>query len=266
MKRRRQEPDKGAPKWMTTFSDMVLLILVFFVMLFSMSEIDAERFRAIADSFEDRQIMEFMPSAIEFDNPERDSDEFEEARDDLNELEDEDSDEDEATDELAEGEELDDLQDEIEEYLVEEELQEVITATRDDRGIVLVLQERLLFDSAEAELLPEAEPFLSKVSTLLNNVSNMVEVEGHTDDRPISTERYPSNWELSGARASSVIRYLTEEEGLPGDRFVATGYGDTRPVAPNDSEENLRQNRRVVLIVSDPSYEEELRAEEVEEE
>jgi chemotaxis protein MotB len=83
-----------------------------------------------------------------------------------------------------------------------------------------------------------------------------VKVEGHTDNRPIGTYRFPSNWELSSARASSVIRYIIQTENLDPKRFIAVGYGDTRPIAPNDTRENLQKNRRVEVIITDPAYEE----------
>ena len=82
----------------------------------------------------------------------------------------------------------------------------------------------------------------------------MVKVEGHTDSRPISTYRYPSNWELSSARSSSVIRYLIENHGLDSTRFIAVGYGDTRPVVPNTSPENWQKNRRVEIVIMDPAF------------
>ncbi|SDN54415.1 flagellar motor protein MotS [Alkalicoccus daliensis] len=254
MNRRRQnDTDKGAPKWMVTFSDMMTLILVFFILLFSMSVVDANKFRAIADSFQDRAVFDSFPSIIPFENP---SDERE-----VLDIDDSPNEETETYDSLEDMEEeevnrqLDDLLEDVNEYLEENEFTEEITASRDDRGVVLVLQEQALFESASADLINEAQPFLDKVGELLNTIPNMVKVEGHTDSRPISTPQFPSNWELSGARASSVIRYLSSTEDLEPQRFMAAGYGDTRPIAPNTTEENLQQNRRVVIVISDPSYE-----------
>ncbi|RSL34253.1 flagellar motor protein MotB [Salibacterium salarium] len=251
MKRRGKDPEKGSPRWMTTFSDIILLVLVFFVMLFSMSVIDAKKFEAIAESFSERQILEKLPSMVEIEPGSQTSNEDSEA----SEMEEDEQEQEQS----AEDAELDRLLQEVEEYLDENELNDQISATRDDRGVVLVLQEQLLFETAEAQILSDAEPFLNKVGSLLQTLPNIVKVEGHTDNRPITTFRYPSNWELSTARASSVIRYLTDNHSLVPNRFLATGYGETRPVAPNDTEENLRENRRVVIVISDPEYEEELK-------
>ncbi|MFD2705322.1 flagellar motor protein MotS [Salibacterium lacus] len=249
MKRRSKEPEKGSPRWMTTFSDIILLVLVFFVMLFSMSVVDAKKFEAISESFQNRAILENLPSMVEMEQPDQSDSESEEESETAA---------DESTEQTEEDRELDRLLQEVREYLEEHNLNDQISATRDDRGVVLVLQEQLLFESGEAEILTDAEPFLNKVGTLLDSLPNLVKVEGHTDERPISTFRYPSNWELSSARASSVIRYLTDNHPLPLDQFLAVGYGATRPIVPNDSTDNLRENRRVVVVISDPEFEEEL--------
>lgn len=246
-RRKKKEEESGAPKWMVTYSDMVTLILVFFILLFSMSQVDAQKFRLITESFQQRQIFDFLSSAIPFEYPEvgeeGDGDGGLEGFDEQIDIE-----------EFVPQDDMDVLLLEIQRYLELHELTDVISATRDDRGVVLVLQERTLFETGEAELLPEAIPFLNKVGTLLEAIPNIVRVEGHTDSRPISTYRYPSNWELSGARASVVIRYLIDTFDLEPDRFISVGYGETRPVAPNTTEENMRQNRRVIIVVADPSY------------
>lgn len=240
-RKRPKNLDKGAPKWMVTFSDLMTLILVFFILLFSMSVVDATKFRAIADSFKQREILDFYPSIIESENPSDDTDVKRDPLEDMN------------SGDKADRE-LNRLLEEVNQYLEKNELTDVITASRDDRGVVLVLQERTLFDTGEAEILLGAEPFLRKVGTLLETIPNLVKIEGHTDSRPINTYRYPSNWELSGARASSVIRFLVEENGIEANRFLAVGYGDTRPVVPNTTIENLQKNRRVIIVISDPTY------------
>ncbi|MEH6990191.1 flagellar motor protein MotS [Cytobacillus firmus] len=237
-RRRSSEPPKGAPRWMVTFSDLVTLILVFFILLFSMSQIDLMKFQAISDSFRDRQVLDFQPSIIPSEN----------------QGETEGNTEKEGS---GQSDSLDELQMEIQSFLDENGLEEVIVANRTERGVVLVLQEQVLFESGEASLIDSSYPFLDKVGTLLANMSNLVKVEGHTDDRPITTYRYPSNWELSAARASTVIRYLTEGHKLDSHRFMAVGYGETRPIVPNSGPENWEKNRRVEIIISDPKFNEE---------
>jgi len=259
MKRReiRKRKNTGAPKWMVTYSDMVTLILVFFILLFSMSQIDLVKFEAISESFKNRMIFDFYPSPVPMENPTEStshmkngkmSNEFETPTllKDINDRDENEDDQDS----------LSNLIDDVEEYLEENDLDSVITAKRTERGVILVLQEKVLFDSAEAEILESGKPFLTKVGTLLERIPNAVKVEGHTDNRPISNFRYPSNWELSGARASSVIRYLIEKNNFDESRFSAVGYGDTRP-AVNNSAKNWGQNRRVEIVILEQDSEEE---------
>lgn len=233
-KRKKAEPHKSsAPRWMVTFTDLTMLVLVFFVLLFAMSQIDLLKFKAIAESYANRKILDFYPSLVP-------------------------GDEEGAGDELLPDEgiplSLEDFVEYIREYLEDKGLEELIVANRTERGAVIVLQEQVLFETGEAEIKEEATDFLDKVGEALKNLPNMVKVEGHTDNRPINTYRYPSNWELSTARSSSVIRYLTEKHGLDSKRFIAVGYGDTRPVAPNTSPENWQKNRRVEIVIMDPAF------------
>ncbi len=243
---------------MTTYSDMVTLILVFFVLLFSMSQIDLVKFQAVAESFRNRMVFDTLPSIVPAEHPTENAEILEdnEGSDDYkNNVADT-----EPTETVVEQENnvqatvedadtLDKLLAEVEAFLNENNLNNVISASRTDEGVVLVLQEKALFDSGEAEILEPGMPFLDKVGTLLNNIPNLVRVEGHTDSRPISNFRFPSNWELSGARASSVIRYVLDNEDVDESRFMAVGYGDTRPIAPNDSPANWSKNRRVEIVI-----------------
>ncbi|AIF43177.1 flagellar motor protein MotS [Virgibacillus sp. SK37] len=251
MKRRviKKKQNSGAPKWMVTYSDMVTLILVFFILLFSMSQIDLVKFDAISESFRNRMIFDFNPSPVPMENPTQSSSVKETGKESNEfevpvELEEE-------QEEISETQSLNGLMDEIEKYLDKNELNNVISANRTERGVVLVLQEKILFDSGEAKIIDGGKPFLNKIGSLLNKMPNQVKVEGHTDSRPISNYRYPSNWELSGARASSVIRYLIDKNKFDESRFSSVGYADTRPLVPNTSSDNWKKNRRVEIVVLD---------------
>ncbi|MDQ0215031.1 chemotaxis protein MotB [Oikeobacillus pervagus] len=234
MRRRPPEKPNGAPKWMVTFADLVTLVLVFFILLFSMSQIDQLKFKTMIESFKDKPIMEFYPSIIPADEPSSLPKPIKKEED-------------------GQGS-LDKLLNEVQASLKEYGLEEVATATRTERGVVLVLQEQILFDTAKATVVEEAYPFLKQLGKMLAGKPNIVKIEGHTDNRPIKNDQFPSNWELSSARSSSVIRFLVENENLDPSRFIAVGYGSTRPVVPNDSEENFQKNRRVEVIISDPKY------------
>lgn len=262
MRRRREKrrnKNSGAPKWMVTYSDMVTLILVFFILLFSMSQIDLVKFEAISESFRNRMIFDFFPSPVPMDNPTESSSHLESGKDSnefntptqLPNVNDRDRDQEEE----AQEDSLTNLIEDVEDFLDQEELHNVITANRTERGVVLVLQESILFDPGEAIILPSGEPFLKKIGKLLSEIPNNVKVEGHTDTVPMASYRYPSNWELSGARASSVIRYILDEFSFDESRFSLAGFGETRPVKPNTTKENMRKNRRVEIVILNESTE-----------
>jgi chemotaxis protein MotB len=119
-------------------------------------------------------------------------------------------------------------------------------------GIVISLAGNMLFDSGKADLKPRGMTLLDTLSERLRTMPNEIRVEGHTDNIPIATALYPSNWELSSARATTVGRYLVEHSEVAPRRISAAGYGEFRPVAPNDSREGRARNRRVDLVVLFP--------------
>jgi chemotaxis protein MotB len=123
---------------------------------------------------------------------------------------------------------------------------------RDDRGTRLRVAEGLLFDAGEALLKPESLPKLNKVAKMIRNTNRKVYIEGHTDSIPTKTERFPSNWELSSARASTIARFLTQIGGVKPENITVVGYASNKPLELNDTPEHRAKNRRIeVLIVTD---------------
>jgi chemotaxis protein MotB len=117
------------------------------------------------------------------------------------------------------------------------------------RGLVIHLPEFLFFPSGDAAIRPEGQALVGTLAAILGRIPNHVAVEGHTDDRPIHTPHFPSNWELSAQRAINLVRHFIEQYGLEPTRFVAAGYGEYAPVADNRQEEGRRLNRRVDIII-----------------
>lgn len=266
MKRRntKRSKQKGSPRWLVTYSDMIQLILVFFILLFSMSQIDIVKFESITRSFQSRAILDFLPSMVPSEDISSRDQDF--GVDDENfgldtgllDPSNEEVDYEGIIDQLEQWEKKADalarLMDNVESFLESEDLGDVITATRTEEGVILVLQDSILFESGQAEILNSGVPFLDEVGRLLKGIQNTVRVEGHTDSRPINTFRYPSNWELSGARAGVVVRYFIEEHDLDEERFLIAGYADTRPVAENTTPENMSKNRRVEIVILDGEH------------
>jgi len=117
------------------------------------------------------------------------------------------------------------------------------------RGLVIHLPEFLFFETGDAQIRPQAEPLLNRLAELLRKIPNQVVVEGHTDNVPIHTAEFPSNWELSVHRATNLVRYLIEQQHLDPSRFAAAGYGEYAPLASNEEENGRRLNRRVDIVI-----------------
>jgi chemotaxis protein MotB len=146
--------------------------------------------------------------------------------------------------------ELDDIEAMITESAAAAGVSDSIGLRREERGLVVtVVTDEVLFAPGSADLAEGGRRVLDSLVPALLRFDNPLAVEGHTDDRPISTSRYPSNWELSTSRATSVLRYLNEVHGFAGRRLTAAGYGDERPIGDNQLAEGRAANRRVELVV-----------------
>lgn len=236
MRRRRQEDSSsGAPSWLTTYSDMVTLLLCFFVLLFSFSEVDAEKFRSIMSSFQGGTGV--LDGGTTIDIP-------------LNPIE----------DDLDVESELNDLVEYLDNYVNTLGLGERISIEVEERGIVVRFMDNVFFDSGKDDIKPESLEILKSVAEILNReefVDRQIKVEGHTDSDPIiRSAKFPTNWELSSARATNVLRYLVENESIAAQRISSSGYSFYRSIAPNDTPENKAKNRRVDIVILRDVYKE----------
>jgi len=238
MRERRKEPEQNTSgDWLTTYSDMVTLLLTFFVLLFSFSEIDAQKFRNIMSSFQGGTGVLEGGTTLEI-----------EELDGLDEF-----------DGILE-EDLEKLKDILEEYADSIGLGSQIVLSVEERGLVIRFMDNVLFDSGKADLKPESIEILKSIAEILNREEfeeRLIKIEGHTDTDPIIySQDFPTNWELSATRATNVLRYLVEEEKIEGSRVSSSGYSFYRPIAPNDTKENKAKNRRVDIVILRTAYEE----------
>ncbi len=273
-KRKEDAPPAGSPAWMSTFSDLMNLLLCFFVMLFSMSTIQEDKLAALVASMNNTfSIFDAGATAIgegilisngvsqlnELDQyinstgKTADSDtegenfkEFEKSPDATEKME-----------EILEQEKLqqnEETAENVEEALQEEAIGDQVDVSFTAQYIQLTMKGALLFDSGSAELKEESKEVLSKVGRVLEQYSGgTVEIEGHTDNVPITTARYASNEELSSARALSVFYYLKDNTYLNPANLKHAGMGERVPVADNSTEEGRSMNRRVEIRIYNPS-------------
>lgn len=126
---------------------------------------------------------------------------------------------------------------------------DTVSVRQDRRGLILSMAEGLLYPPGHAGLLPEAKLALAEVARILKQSKAPIRIEGHTDNSPIRTAQFPSNWELSTARATEILRYLVEAQGIAADRLSAAGYAEFRPLADNSTEQGKQKNRRVDIVI-----------------
>ena len=257
MARKRESDEGGAPAWMATYGDLVTNMLVFFVLLFSMSTLDQKTFSEVAASLSytminlkggDR-ILEggAANSIIAFDFTKYDS---EEAEAKLREKYVE------AAEEMVvdserklKDKELDDAKNDIRDIIKEQGIDDKVQVFEEKDFILVRLEQEVFFDSGSAEILPQGMTVLSSLAEALRGIENEIIVAGHTDNVPMTNKKYATNWELSTARATNVIRYLVEVEGLDPALFTATGNSEYRPVGDNDTPEGRQKNRRIEIKI-----------------
>lgn len=228
-KKKSDEPP-GSPAYMLTWGDMCTLLLCFFVMLLAMSTIDPSKFEIAASSFQNAfsGVLTDFPSIPIHENvmvPRMGGDEqnkhlaLEAAR-------------------------------RIREAVRKEKLDEAIKVQVTDKGIAVKIADPIGFDVGRAAIKPQFERILYEMIKVINRVAESeIRVEGHTDDTPIHTSEFPSNWELSAARALNVVKFLYSTGGIHPSRLSAVGYGEYRPVASNATPAGKKRNRRIEIYV-----------------
>ncbi|MFH1258545.1 MAG: OmpA family protein [Elusimicrobiota bacterium] len=153
---------------------------------------------------------------------------------------------------LKKEQQLQEVKKQVEEVVAEQKLEKAVKAEIKPEGLVISLQEKILFESGKAELSPKAKQVISTLYKVFISLPNQVVVEGHTDNVPIRTSQFPSNWELSTTRATNVVRTLIEDNRFPSNRICASGYAEYKPVTGTVSQQTSEQrasNRRVDFIV-----------------
>lgn len=236
----------GAPGWMVTYGDLMSLLLVFFVLLYSMSNLDAEKFESMSQSLQAALAGLGYPSVLEGQKKDKPLD-----LDRENSLDIIDS-KDNNKNNIVVREEIVNMYRKVQSYVEEQELDAEVSVSMNRRGVFVDIKEPILFEPGSATLKGTGEEILKRLEGLINDFDNGIVIEGHTDDVPMNTQLYPSNWELSTGRAVAVVRRLSEAEGVDPTRLSAVGYGEYSPIVANDSVENRALNRRVnILIIFD---------------
>lgn len=233
----RRQKHGSSERWLVTYSDLITLLLIFFIIMYSLSRIDIKKFQNLAGSLSQAMgggglvFQELGPSII----PGISGTEAEKAE--------------QIAMENMDKIEMEKLQQGLISFIQKAGLEAKVSVVNEERGIVLSFQESVLFEIGSAELTPRARELLSRIGPLLSVTPNYIRVEGHTCDIPIHNSLYSSNWELSGARALTTVQQLISGSHFPPQQLSAVAYGEYRPQVPNDSEANRQINRRVDIVI-----------------
>ncbi|GIW56174.1 MAG: flagellar motor protein MotD [Nitrospiraceae bacterium] len=236
-KKHTHEEHENHERWLVSYADFITLLFAFFVVMYSVSVVNEGRFRTVSESIKAAlhpivsqpttplafNIGEYKPALVAPRLP--------------------------GTKEPV----IRRLREIVKVMQPAAQFAVIHVMERADGDIAISIPEHVLFDSGSAILRPNALPFLQALAEVLVELDRPVTVEGHTDNVPIRTAQYPSNWELSAARAVVVVRVLTELYGVPPAHAAAIGYADSRPIADNSTAEGRAKNRRVEIVVSEQS-------------
>lgn len=272
-RRKKEEPQGGGgASWLNTFADLMNLLLCFFVLLFSMSTVDAEKFEMLVASLQnsfsifpsggasigDGMMVSSGVSQLEFldtyytEGANSSSEEEGEGKSDVEQEENQQKTEDDLKAEYEEAslKESEQMAESIEQQLAQLQIGEQVEVDSNAQYVMLTLNGALLFDSAKAEIREDAIPLVDKLSTILQSYnSNSIYIEGHTDNVPIHNSKYESNDILSSYRAQSVKDYILSKTNLEPSRIRATGCGEYNPIADNSTPEGRARNRRVEIKI-----------------
>lgn len=227
-KKKHHEEDHVDETWLIPYSDMLTLLLALFIVMFAMSKIDQDKLKSVSQGFNSvlaggNGVMEGSGSQVSVEEV--------------------------VSNETIEENQMNDVKSMIEEEISSSGYGDKVKVELNSAGLNIIIQDAVLFNSGDASIIKGVEPLLNEVSKSLKNLNNDIEVAGHTDNIPIKNSKYPSNWELSSARAMSVMYYMINTGGLKPNNMSTTAYGEYRPKFDNSTEEGRTKNRRVEIFV-----------------
>ncbi|MDN5316088.1 MAG: chemotaxis protein MotB, partial [Thermoanaerobacterium sp.] len=216
-----EEKKENSERWLLTYSDMITLLMIFFIVLYTISTVNSQKFQQIAASlgktfdgtnyvvgqYSGNSILDSIKTANNANTNNT-------------------------------------IESQLDKLIKQNNLQNMVTYKVEERGFVISLNDTLLFDTGSADVKPDQKATLIKIGNILKTMPNYIRVEGYTDDVPINNSQFHSNWELSVIRATNVVEILVNDVKIDPAKISAVGYGEYRPIVPNDSDKNRQLNRR----------------------
>ena len=240
-KRHKGHEEEGGEAWLLPYSDLMTLLLAVFIVLFAVSQVDQAKAKDMSEAFTEQMMTQsYMVSKLN----EQETTSAEQSTTQA------------ATSTAAKSEQqqMEALKAELDAKLKSENLSTAVKTVIDKRGLVVSLSNAIFFDPGSAEIKTDNEKTFLEIAKMINVMNNFIRIEGHTDNVPMNSAEYPSNWDLSVARAANVVRLITTKTNISPEKLMAVGYGEYRPVADNSTEEGRAKNRRIDIIVLSEKY------------
>lgn len=245
-------------RWLLTYSDLITLLMIFFVVMYASSNVDVSKYKLMAQSLNaamgggGSNILQVGVDANSTDNkkfPASDKN-----KNDNNTNNNKGSTGKDGTGEKSETQQMEDIKKELDKYMQQNGLSGSVTSSVTERGLIVSLKDAAFFDSGQASVRPDYQGKIIEIAKIINQMGNYIRVEGHTDNIPISTSQFRSNWELSVIRATTVTELIISAANVSPYKISAIGYGEYRPIAENTTEAGRAKNRRIDIVVLSSKY------------
>lgn len=247
MARKHKHPEHvNHERWLVSYADFITLLFATFTALYALSKADASKAKAVADGLREAfgtsgaQVVNM--EALEVNGIPSDKSRLPTGQGNENAKE-------PRSNKEAGKEEFEEIKKQVEEFLMTKGMLNKVAIDQQERGLVVSLKEGGFFQSGSADVQESAYAVLAELAEKIKQYRNPVRIEGHTDNVPMSSRTFPTNWELSSARATSMVRVLTDRFKVPADKISATGYGESRPKTSNDTPAGRARNRRVDIVI-----------------
>lgn len=240
MKKTKIEKD-NTERWMLSYLDFITLLMIFFLVMYAISNVDNEKYEKLSSSLKAGFSMGasgnnmITTDGVDIGIVSQDGDQG-------------------SSSAMTEEEKLEDVKAKVDELVNDSDLKGSVTTSIQDRGLIISFNNSVFFNSGEAAIKDDWENKLISISKVLNGIDNYIRVEGHTDNIAINTNYFHSNWQLSSVRAANVVEFLISQGNVDPNRLSSIGYGEYRPVKSNDTEEGRSANRRVDILILNSKF------------
>lgn len=246
MRKKKPQEHVNTERYMLTYSDMITLLMMFFIIMYASSNVDATKYRQISDSFKiafsGGQTIVGSGDSMDAKNSSARSNKESNVQ--------------VKNDKVNQQEEnrLNQVKQTIDNYIQQNNMTGSVSTEIEERGLVVSIRDTLFFDSGKADVKPEFQKKIVEIGKILNTIDNYIRIEGHTDNVPISNYKYMDNLDLSTSRSNAVLRVLANQSNINPKRLTSMGYGEQRPIADNNTEAGREKNRRVDIVVIDSKF------------